>query len=294
MGTVSTTFIGGSRFYQSPDDHSITVPGVTSVLNMFPKGFLGPWNAKLAAELAADMTTEGDLQRMVKRDREGAVTYVKDAAKRYTKQAAEKGSEAHDLFERMIRGEELGPVSTLMEPYVKHFDEFLSAVQPELVSAEDVAWSDTHGYAGSYDAELLVKVDPETGKLDQQGEAIRLMSDWKTGKNTYPDVALQLSAYAYADRVISPDGSTRPMPTFDGGLVVHVTSEKWAAKPARVNEELHGVFLSALAFFHTVRQWEGEGWGRSRISGMKDDVIGKPIAKNAPKRRVTGTERRAK
>lgn len=294
MGKVSTQYVGGSRFYVSAEDTSITVPGVTSVLNMFPKGFLGPWNAKMVADLAVDTIEDGYLAQMVQRDREGAVTWLKDAAKRYTKQASEKGSDAHDLFERMIRGEELGPVSELMAPFVRHFEEFLTAAQPELVSAEDVAWSDTHGYAGSYDAELLVKVDPESGKLDPQGEPIRLITDWKTGKNTYPDVALQISAYAFADKVISPGGESRPMPTFDGGLVVHVTADKWAAKPVRVNEDLHRVFLEALRFFHAVRKWEGEGWGRTRIPGMKDDVIGKPIAKNAPRRRVTGTERRAK
>src|SRR5690606_29117744 len=131
----------------------------------------------------------------------------------------------------------------------------LDVVQPELIDAENVAWSDTHGYAGSYDAILRVKVDPETLKADPQGEAVTIMGDWKTGSKTYPDVALQLSAYAHADRIIDAEGNSRPMLETQGAAVLHVTADQWAFKSVRCDEEVYSYFLECLRFFNATRGW---------------------------------------
>jgi hypothetical protein len=275
---IKTTEGKGPRFYFDTDNPAVKLPGVTSIVGMLPKPFLTFWAAKMAAELAVDSIEF--IQQMVDRGgRAWAVQYVSGASRRYTKERSDIGSEAHDMFERMIRGERVGYVSRDMDPYKRHFAEFLDAVQPELVRAEDVAWSDTHQYAGSFDGILRLRLD-ENGKPAPDGEPALVIADWKTGKNTYPDVALQMSAYAHADKVISPDGVAEPMPDFDGAVVLHITPDVCAFKPVRIDEA--DVFAQ---FLHLRETFE---WDR-RVSKT---VLGDPIW-SAGDDLVTGTQRRA-
>ncbi|QAX94019.1 Cas4 family exonuclease [Streptomyces phage Euratis] len=282
MGKVRTVYRGGSRFYVHPENRDVVHPGVTSVIGMLPKqNFLGPWNAKMTAELAVDSIEF--IQDMAARDKAGAVQYLSGAARRYTKVRADVGSEAHDLFERIMRGEYVGRVRSDLQPYVDHFREFLEAVNPEFVRAEDVAWSDTYGYAGSFDVWLYVWLD-ENGKPtpDRSGVKHLIMGDWKTGKNTYPDVALQLAAYERADYVMNGEtGEVEPMPEFDGAAVLHITDETWAFKPVDTSDDVFAQFLHLRATFD---------WDRD----LSRKVIGKPIAKKSTGRLVTGTQRRAR
>lgn len=278
MGTIRTIHRGGSRFYLDADLPEVRLPGVTSILSMLPKPFLMYWSAKLTAELAVDSLPF--VQHMAERDRQGAIDYLKGASRRYTKIRADVGSKAHDLFERMIRGEEVGKVHPDLEPYRVMFADFLATVNPELVRAEDVAWSDRHGYAGSFDAILRVWLsDDRRPTPDRSGTPVLLMVDWKTSADTYPEVALQMAAYAHADRIIGPDGSSEPMPDVDGAAVLHITPEQWGLKPVRIDRDVFDVFLVLRRVF---------AWDRE----TSKTVIGKALAASS-KRLVTGTQRRA-
>ncbi|AFU62218.1 hypothetical protein TG1_23 [Streptomyces phage TG1] len=280
MGAVKTIYRGGSRFYVHPEEREIIHPGVTSVIGMLPKQqFLAPWQARMAAELAVDSIDF--VADMAQRDRDGAVQYLSGAARRYTKVRADLGSEAHDLFERLIRGEYVGRVRADLQPYVDHFREFLKAVNPELVRAEDVAWSDTYGYAGSFDVILRVWLDADgVPTPDRSGTPALIMGDWKTSKSTYADVALQMAAYMNADFIIDADGNRLDMPEFDGAAVLHVTDTTWAFKPVVVTQEVFDHFLTLRKTF----EWDRE---------LSKRVIGKPIARKSG-RIVTGTQRRAR
>lgn len=275
---IKTTEGNGPRFYFEESDPATKYPGVTSITGMLPKPFLSRWNANMAADLALDSIDY--VARMAERDRKGAQQYIAGAAFRYTKARSKVGSDAHDLFERMIRGETMGRVHPDMEPYRRHFAEFLADVQPELVRAEDVAWSDTHEYAGSFDGILRLKLN-EAGRLDPAGELALVMADWKTGKSVYPEVALQMSGYAHADELVSPDGTRAPMPTFDGACVLHITADAWDFLPVRIDrEDVFAQFLNLRRTFD---------WDRK----TSKTVLGHSIAGSA-RRLVTGTQRRGK
>lgn len=279
---IKTVHRGGSRFYVRADQPDRKAPGVTSVIGMLAKPFLAPWNAKLTAELAVDMADE--MPRMVERDKAGTVDYLKGAARRYTALRSRIGSEAHDLFERMIRGEHVGRVHPDLEPYRAHFADFLSAVNPELVRAEDVAWSETHDYAGSFDAILRVWFDPAaeipTITPDRSGVPALLIVDWKTSKDTHAEVALQLSAYAHADYVMSPEGDKWVIPELDGGAVLHITPDQWSFIPVRIDRDVFEFFLALRRVF----TWDREA---------NKTVLGRVLAKSARKL-ITGTQRRGK
>lgn len=278
---IRTVHKTGGRFYFNEDFPDIKYPGVTSVVGMVPKPFLAYWQAKEAAELAVDSIDF--IKDMAARDRQGAVDYVKGAANRYTKRRSQVGSDAHDLFERMIRGQRVGRVHPDMVPYQRNFAEFLDGVQPELVRAEDVAWSDEHQYAGSFDGILRLRLD-EHGKPAKHGEPSLVMADWKTSKATYPDVALQMSAYAHAEHIISPDGTRTDMPDFDGAVVLHITPDQAAFKPVRIADEngQPDVFAHFLSLRHTF-EW---------VNKVSKTVLGDPIW-STDGALVTGTQRRA-
>lgn len=274
--TVNTVQRGGSRFY-TDSDNTLSVPGVTSIISMLAKPFLQGWAAKMAAELAVDSIDM--IKPMAERDRQGAVDFVKGAAYRYTKARASIGSDAHDLFERMIRGEAVRRVHPDMEPYRRGFAEFLDAVQPELVSAEDIMWSDAHAYAGSSDCIMDVRLD-DNNRPCASADKTRSIVDWKTSKDLHAEVALQLTAYANADRLIKPDGRSEPMPEIEMGAALHITPDGWEFRPVRID-----VFEYFLAL-RTLFDWDRED---------AKHVIGKPIASSAVQKSiVTGTQRRAR
>lgn len=263
MAAISTIMRGGSRFYVDPETRA-KLPGVTSVIGMLPQDFLRFWEAKMVAEAAVNNI--GSLVGLALNDAPGAIDYLKGAARRYTRQRADIGSAAHDVFERLARGENVRRVAPDIEPYRQHFSEFLDQVQPEFIRLEDIAWSDTHGYAGSFDA--IAKVD---------GELVVL--DWKTSKATYPTVALQLTAYAKADKIVDADGAEHPMPEIKAGAVLHVTPEAWALKPVEISDRVFSHFLALRQTF----DWDRE---------TSKEVLGKPVASGGAL--VTGTERRAR
>lgn len=258
MGAVRTIARGGARWYVKPDGSR--VPGVTSIIDMLPKPHLVYWAARMTAEAALDNLAA---VHALASDREGAIDYLKNAHVRYTRGRARLGSAAHDMFERMLRGEVVRHVGMELEPYRRHFAEFLDRVQPELVAAEDVAWSDRHGYAGSPDA--IVRVDGEI-----------VIMDWKTSRDVYPSVALQLAAYAHADYLIA-DGTEMPMPQIEAGAVLHVVPERWELRPVNITAPVFQVFCALREVFN----WEKEGGIRA---------LGRPVESGGLL--VTGTERR--
>ena len=80
------------------------------------------------------------------------------------------------------------------------------------VSTEKAVWS-LNGYGGTYD--LLMMIDGELWLIDI-----------KTGKGLYPEFALQLAAYRWADYIILPgDPTTYDMPNVDSTGVLHLRPE---------------------------------------------------------------------
>lgn len=247
---VTTIKRGSARFYVHPETRA-KVPGVTSVVGMLPKEFLKFWAAKLVAETAVD-NAGTVVQMMLTGGRDGAVDWLKRAPLRNTDKAADMGTEAHDIFEKMARQEKVGRLHPDLKPFAAHFGEFLEKAQPEFLHVEETVWSDTHGYAGSFDA------------IARIGDEVVIIDNKTTRSGVYPEVALQLSAYRYADYIITEDGSTTDLPPISGGAVLHVRPEGWKLYPVRCDEECFAVFRSLIP----VITWDKE---------TSKGVIGKPV-----------------
>lgn len=233
---VTTIKRQDARFYVDPDDASRKYPGVTSVLNMIGKPFLQHWAAKLVAEYAVD-NIGAMVQLALAGDRQGAIDLAKGAPRRNTAEAADTGTAAHEAFERMAKGLGPGRITPNIQPYVDHFARFLDEKQPEFVFLEETVWSDTYGYAGSFDSYAVID-----GK--------RYFVDNKTTRSgIHPEVGIQLAAYRYSDNIIRQDGSRVPTPEADGGLVVHVRPEGLKVVEVQADEEAFEVFKALRAVF---------------------------------------------
>ncbi|MEU8840246.1 hypothetical protein AB0D97_14095 [Streptomyces roseus] len=240
---------------------------MTSVVGQLPKDFLTFWAALESAKAAVE--NWDIVSQLIKRDEAGAIDYLKNAHRRKSKAAADLGSDAHDLFERMARGETINPrhVHADLKPFLRWFDEFLQQMQPRFLYLEETVWSDTFGYAGSFDA--IAEIDHEVIGID-----------WKTSKSVYESVALQLSAYRYADRIILAEtGESVPMPEWAGGAVLHVRSEGWQLVKVACGPDVFEHFKALRTTF----DWE---------SDAKKHVIGKPPVASGGAL-ITGTQRRA-
>ncbi|MGW2591675.1 hypothetical protein ACWCXC_15620 [Streptomyces sp. NPDC001515] len=284
MARVLNEETGQFRRYYRESAPDVRYPSVTSIVDHAPKKFLPRWYADMAADLALDSIDY--VARMKERDPRGAKKWLAGAAGRYTRNRGDVGSDAHDLFERMIRGHQVRRQSIDMEPYRAQFRSFLTFVNPELVRAEDVAWSDTYQYAGSFDAWLrlwVVKGADGTWTLDPgrshpMSVPVDVIADWKTSKSVWASVALQMGGYAFADLIIDPDGTETPMPAFDGAVVLHITPEGWALYPVYL-DKLQRAFRYFL-HLRATHEWE---------TADSKTALGKPLARS---QRETGTERR--
>lgn len=256
---VSTIKRGGSRFYVSPETGE-KLPGVTSILDMLPKGYLKYWAAKVVAEEAvADIVA---LANLVDRNPEGAIDYLKRAPDRNTRKAADTGTDAHDYFERQARGEviDLSTVPENLQIFVRHYDEFLQVVQPEILFLEETVWSDTHRYAGSFDA--FAKIEGESVWVDNK----------TTRSGVHEEAGLQLSAYRHADYLLRPDGTRVPMPKADGGAVVHVRPEGWKVVPVACGPEQFEVFLHLRKIFDYEKFAKASIVGQPVFSGPEGTI----------------------
>ena len=253
---VKTLKSQGSRFYVHPDDPTRSVPGVTSVLNMAPKGFLKWWAAKVVAQSAVKHIDI--LVPMAEADPEGAVDWLKRAPDRDVKDAADQGSGAHGLFEKMLLGQKLGPYVERLEPFVRNFEDLLSHLDVNrVVRTEDTVWSDTHSYAGSFDYLLEI-------------EGILAWVDGKTTRSgVHKDAAYQLAAYSHADYIIDEEtGDSLTLPQTDQGFVFHVRPDFWAVHHVPIGDDVFEGFLA-------LREW----FKHDRFTDL--DIVGKPVLKGS-------------
>lgn len=253
---VATFSKGSSRYYIHPTTAD-KVPGVTSVLNMMPKPFLKPWGEKLVATEAVEGLK--NWLPLAERSPQAAIDYLKTTPKRSTQGAADIGTAAHGIFEALAKGESLGQITPDLQPFADHYADFLAEVQPEFLALEDTVWSEKHAYAGSFDA--LARIQGRLAWIDNK----------TTKSGVYPEVALQLSAYANADYILTEEGEQHHLPNEDTqhGLVVHVRPEGWALYEVPIGPEIFEVFLNLRSIF----TWDS----------ISRSIVGKPVLKGAAK-----------
>jgi len=127
------------------------------------------------------------------------------------------------------------------------FEQFLSDFSPEFLMSEASVFNRSEHYAGTLDA--IVKLRATGSTLETAGQERTMLLDFKTGKGVYPESALQLAAYRFAEFVGAPDGSEQPVPSVDGGAVVHLTDEGYELVEVVCDEPVFRSFLYVREVF---------------------------------------------
>lgn len=222
------------------------LPSVTSIVSAGePKPALINWAKKATA---THSVANLDTLATIKRDsgEMAAIDYAKRGADWTRDAAAELGSKLHEVAEAEVGGFEYPlPDDPRAVRMVAHLRHFLATMNPEWLAIEAVVYSETHGYAGTFDAAAIMR--PVDGS-DLMGMAgVPVILDWKSGSGVYGSHALQVSAYAHAEFIID---STGHLPlrdlglSTDRGLIVHVGADGWKLHEIDISDWVFSAFLS--------------------------------------------------
>lgn len=212
--------------------------GVTTFINDgTPKPALQQWTANMAAEYAVEHFDELRQMPLIK-----ALDAMRYAHRNRTKAAATRGTEIHELGAKLVTGEDVEVPDQLLGP-VKAYAHFLEEWGIEAIAVETPLANTTHHYAGT--ADLWATIGRHDGA--------KALIDLKSGGDVYPEAALQLSAYRYAN-VWQPDGpesESFEVPVVDEVYVAHILPDDVRMVPVVATPAEHRVFL----YVQQVARW---------------------------------------
>ncbi|MGH3452454.1 MAG: hypothetical protein ACRDQW_17490 [Haloechinothrix sp.] len=248
----SNTARGGQRVYtwRSENYWSVT----TIIGGGVPKPALLPWGIKMVAEGAADMAAQ--LPAMVAQDRDAAVRFLKGLPYAKRDRAADVGTYIHAAAEAYKLGQPFPKWAPEARPRMEAYVQFLEDFGPEYEATEASVFNRTEWYAGTLDAICTIG-----GR--------KFLIDTKTGKGVYPETALQLAAYRYAEFIGLPDGSEAPMPPVDGCACLHLTDDGYELLDVHADEDVFKSFL----YVREVFRWQTE---------LGQRTIGPPLIPSVP------------
>jgi hypothetical protein len=233
------------------DARGATVPGVTTILgDGLAKPALINWAATTTAGYAVDHWDE--LAELKPSER---LKKLEKARYEDLDAAGNKGTAVHKLAEKLVKGEQVN-VPDELAGHIRSYVRFLDEEEPEAVIVEGVVMSHRHGYAGTLD---LIADFPRRGQ--------RLLADIKTARSgVFPDNALQLAGYRYADAILV-NGQERPMLPVDGAVVVHVRADGYSVVPVEAGPTEFRYFLYCQQLWRWVNEHSrtvvGEVWDRT-------------------------------
>jgi hypothetical protein len=204
-----TAFGRQYHYYVDGDNHRI--PGVTTILNDgLPKPELVGWAANITAEGAINHWDQlADLPPAAR------LKELQSFRWETTNTAKDKGTQVHLYGEALVQGIEIANAPIELRPYIENYARFLDAWDVKPFFVEVVVANYTHGYAGTLD--LVADIQGLSGETE------RWLLDLKTGGRVYPETALQLAAYRYAEAYIDNNGDEQPMIPVQYTGAIHVT-----------------------------------------------------------------------
>lgn len=216
-----------THYYE--DANGKRIPGVTTILNEgLPKPALINWAANATAEAAVNRWDE--LTDMGPADR---LKILKAARYEDRDQAAKRGTEVHDLAEKLMLGQEV-TVPDELRGHVEAYVRFLDDWQPEPVLTEVTVVNYTHGYAGTLDM------------IFNRGDG-NILADIKTTRSgIYGETALQLAAYRYAEVYLTADGE-HDLPDIDDTWAIWVRGDGYSVIPVNTSPAVFDDFRRVAA-----------------------------------------------
>lgn len=206
--------------------------GVTTLLgDGLRKKAIEAWGIKTVAEYVADNLEEVYAMRSM--GREAVVAALKQSPYTSRDKAAKRGTEVHQIAERLIAGEEVEKPDDLAG-HIDSYVQFLNEWQPTPVIVERPVASRKWSYCGTLDSVL----DLPDGR--------RVIADIKTSRSgIFPETALQLAAYRFAEFYLDEDRNEQPMADLKitGAIGIWVRADGYDVLPITADEEQFNRFL---------------------------------------------------
>lgn len=202
--------------------------GVTTILsNGVPKPALINWAANVTAEYAVDNWHDLDELKPSQR-----LEKMKKARWQTLDEAGKRGTEVHDLAERLAHGDEVEVPEAIaghVESTVKFFDEW----RPKTILTETVVGHRTEFICGTFDY------------LMELPDGRRVLVDWKTTRSgIFGETALQLSAYLNMTHYLDPEGVEREMSELkiDAAMAVWIRADGYDVYEVKDPDECWKLF----------------------------------------------------
>ena len=234
------------RFYTWPPDPLANVEverfiSVTNALSQgIPKPAIARWVQYGTSTFAVDNLDLVAQTVKAPNGRKAAIDMIAQAPYRESEKAMALGTLIHDHCEAMVLGTSGPAIPPEHEGFVRAFDQFVNDFQPDFEMTEATVYNRTYRYAGTLDfiARIpgygLVLGDYKTTKPGRQGHGI------------YPETALQLSAYRFAEFIGLPDGTEAEMPPVEACFGVNLRPDGYKVVPLQADEDVFRTFLYAL------------------------------------------------
>lgn len=209
---------------------------VTTILKALNKPALPSWAAKMTAEYVAN--NFGFIADMIEGGKiDEAIGVMKQAPWQTRDAAANLGTAVHEAVEAYL----MGTPGQADHPHITHFEHWLEAFKPRIIETEVTVFSRTFDYAGTLD--LLVELEPNIWCVDV-----------KTGKGVYPEMALQVAAYANGEFIGRQDGTESPMPDVTRGAVLHLRPNGYKFIPVDITDRVYRSFLHCRELFRFIEE----------------------------------------
>ncbi|MPZ13795.1 MAG: hypothetical protein GEU73_05125 [Chloroflexi bacterium] len=252
---------GGGRYYvwASPDGEvTERYWSVTTIIEGgIPKPALMGWGIKMTAigaikhhdkidalicdEDLKDSENWGEDGKPTTAGARAAYKFLWDYRFSESERAAKLGTKIHEAIEAYELDKPAPEWPEDVAPFMDNAVDFLRSFEVMVEMSEASVFNRTQRYAGTLDCIATIN-----------GE--RWLLDFKTGKGVYPEAALQMSAYAHAEFIGSPDKTEAPMPKIDHAAIVHLRPEGFKFTPVDIGEHVYNSFLYAREVF----RWQQE------------------------------------
>lgn len=224
------------------DDQGLKVPGVTTLVgDGLPKKALQKWAIETVADWYIDHRDE--LAALPLSEARKMLTKAPYAT---TSRAAKRGTQVHDLADRLMHGEEIA-IPEGVDGYVQAAVDFIDEFDVVPIAVEFTVYSETWRWAGTCDlvADLLDPDDPEPDPALKR--RVRWLLDYKTKEKesgVFGDAALQLAPYRCAERMVDPvTGEDRPMIEVDRcGIVQLYKDGTYRLVPVEADQPEYTIF----------------------------------------------------
>ena len=239
---------------EQANDDDLRMWSVTTLIGVLDKPALLHWAANESSKAAVKHSAHVHAIAKVEGD-EAAIKWLAGARNRQEgggRSAMQLGTDVHEALELYAKTGHISQDDAEVLPFVQQFDQWAQVWQPEYVGSEVTVFSPTYRYAGTCDG--YMKID-----------GVPVIFDYKTSRSegkAYPEVALQLAAYRYAEMqatwrarrteifrrryyLLGQEEIDRgaPVPEVQGGICIKISPKSCKAYPVKCDEEMFKSFL---------------------------------------------------